>query len=76
MSVQPQAPSNGFAPMNMDWRGYQATPFLGLTARYMDLFVMVRGYSRIRAAEHGCGGCSGVAGKSATQALIGISIPL
>jgi len=74
VSVQPEPPSN-FAAYSVEWRGPQATPLLGATARYGYGLLMVRGYSRIRAAEHGCVGCSGVAGKTAKSAFLGLSIP-
>jgi len=74
VAITPHPPGN-FAPMRFEWDGYQATPFIGATLRYEHGVAMVRAYSRIRAAEHGCGGCSGVAGKMATQALLGISVP-
>lgn len=73
ISVAPQAPSQ-FQGYSEDWRGLQATPYIGVSARYGYAMAMVRSYLRIRAAEHGCVGCSGVAGKTATQTLIGLSI--
>jgi len=74
VTVQPEPPSN-FAGYSTEWRGPQATPFLGATARYGYGLLMMRAYSRIRAAEHDCVGCSGVAGKAAVQALIGLTFP-
>jgi len=74
VTVQPEPPSN-FAGYSVEWRGPQATPFIGATLRYGYGMAMVRALSRIRAAEHGCVGCSGVAGKTAVQALIGLSVP-
>jgi len=64
-----------FKPFTLDWSGVQISPYIGLTARYGYLTAMYRIYGSIRAAEHGCGGCSGVAQGKATQALIGLSVP-
>jgi hypothetical protein len=74
VAVAPEAPSQ-FQGYSEDWHGLQATPYIGATARYGYAMAMVRSYLRIRAAEHGCVGCSGVAGKTATQALVGLSVP-
>ena len=73
--VKVTSESAAFPPMNFDWRGYQATPYAGLTFRYGYLMAMARVYGRIRAAEHGCGGCSGVANGPGTQVLLGLSVP-
>lgn len=59
-----------------DWSGVMATPFYGATFRYGYLMAMGRNYMRVKAAEHNCAACSGVAGKRATQFLIGLSYPL
>jgi hypothetical protein len=68
-------PPSAFQSVTLDWRGYQVSPYIGLSARYGYLTAMYRVYGSIRAAEHGCGGCSGVAQGKATQALIGVSVP-
>ncbi len=60
----------------LDWSGWHATPFVGATFRYGYLMVMARSYMRVKAAEHNCDACSGVAGKTTTQFLIGLSYPL
>ena len=74
VKITPEA-GGTFTPMLLDWSGYQFSPYIGLTANYGYLTAMVRVYGSIRAAEHGCGGCSGVAQGRATQALIGITVP-
>lgn len=74
IDIEPVQPSK-LGSMSFDFEGWQATPFIGLSARYGYLMVMYRVYGRIRAAEHGCGGCSGVANGTAYQALIGLSVP-
>jgi len=56
------------------WRGIQATPFVGVTLRHEYLMAMVRVYGNVRAAEHGCGYCSGLAKGPLTQVLVGLSI--
>lgn len=58
-----------------DWAGWHATPFIGATFRYGYLMGMARRYERVKAAEHDCPACSGVAGKVATQFLLGLSVP-
>ena len=65
-----------FAGQHVDWAGWHATPYIGATFRYGYLMAMARRYERVKAAEHNCEGCSGVAGKEATQFLIGFSVPL
>ena len=62
--------------VHMDWSGWHATPYAGATFRYGYLMAMARSYMRVKAAEHNCEACSGVAGKVATQFLLGISVPL
>lgn len=74
VDIQPEAPSN-FHPVNNDWEGYQVTPFIGMSVRYGYAMAMVRSYGRIKAAEHGCGVCSGVANGTTYQVLMGLSKP-
>jgi len=66
-------PRPGWADLR--WRGTQATVYIGATVRYKYLLVSARDYGRIRAAQHGCGHCSGVAGGPLRQMLIGLSVP-
>lgn len=61
--------------MDFHWQGLQATPYVGFTMRYEYLFSTIRAYGSIKANEHDCGGCSGVTGGPASQALIGVSVP-
>lgn len=61
--------------VDFHWTGWQATPYYGANIRYGYLMAMFRVYGRIRAAEHGCGGCSGVANGSGTQVAVGLSVP-
>ena len=72
--IEPEAPSN-FHPVTYDWEGYQITPFVGFGVRDGYLMGIVRFYGRVRAAEHGCGVCSGVANSVGTQVGIGLSVP-
>ena len=72
--IEPETPSS-FHPMTFDWEGYQVTPFIGFGVRYGYAMAMVRAYGRVRAAEHGCGVCSGVANGVGTQWLMGLSVP-
>lgn len=64
------APTFGY--VHFDWRGFQVTPYLGATVRYGYLFLQARVYGRVRAAEHGCGGCSGFANGSARTLQAGL----
>lgn len=73
--IAPEAPSTQEWALDFDWAGWQLTPFVGVSARYGYAMAMVRFYGRLRAAEHGCGWCSGVANGVGTQALLGLSVP-
>ena len=64
-----------FQTMHLNWGGWQITPYIGVNVRYGWAMLMLRDYGRIRAAEHGCGGCSGFAQNHAIQALAGFSVP-
>lgn len=68
-------PPSKFHQVQYDWEGYQITPYGALALRYGYAVAMLRGYGRIRAAEHGCGACSGVANGPAYQAMVGLSVP-
>lgn len=43
----------------LHWQGEQISPYFGATLQNGHLFMLARVYTQIRAAEHGCGGCSG-----------------
>lgn len=49
------------APTRWDlhWQGEQVSPYFGVTLQHGPLLLLARVYTQIRAAEHGCGGCSG-----------------
>ena len=64
-----------FVPMQLNWGGLQISPYLGVHVRHGWAMVMLRDYGSIRAAEHGCQGCSGFAKGHAMQALAGLSVP-
>ena len=55
------------------WRGIQLSPYAGVTWRNGILTASARYYGNIRAAEHGCGYCSGLASGGLTQYMIGLS---
>ncbi len=44
---------------DLHWQGEQLSPYLGVTMQHGHLLMLARVYTAIRAAEHGCGGCSG-----------------
>lgn len=73
--VAPEPPSTHDYPLDIDWAGWQLTPFVGVTFRRGYLIAMLRAYGRVRAAQHGCGGCSGIANSTALQAVVGVSAP-
>lgn len=64
-----------FGPVDMTFEGWQATPFLGATLRYRYLFAQARAYASMKAATHGCSGCSGVTNGTGTQVAAGLSVP-
>jgi len=74
VSIDGQGASSNVGLHQFDWRGYRATPYIGLTARYGDLMLMARRYSQVSAQEPNCNGCSGFANGHATQISIGISV--
>ena len=61
---------------HLDWSGWRITPSVGLTATYGVAFATIRGFGSVQAAEHNCGGCSGITMGPAWAAFIGVQIPL
>lgn len=78
VDVEPH-PGSNFARqdwMVMRWSGLELAPFAGASVRYGYFMAEARLYGRIKAREHGCGICSGVAGGLVPQVLVGVSFPL
>ena len=75
VAIDDKGASSNVGPMQFNWRGYQLTPYVGTTARYGYLLLMAQIYGRVRAAENGCGGCSGFANGPAMKLSAGVSIP-
>ena len=61
--------------LSIRWSGWQVTPYIGTMVRYGYAVAGVRWYGRVRAAEHGCGGCSGIANGPAHMTFAGVSLP-
>lgn len=57
------------------YRGWQLSPYLGATANIGYVMFSARVYTIVRAAEHGCGGCSGPTKGPVTQIAAGVQIP-
>ena len=61
--------------LSIRWSGWQVTPYIGTMVRYGYAVAGVRWYGRVRAAEHGCGGCSGIANGPAYMTFAGLHVP-
>ena len=59
----------------IEWKGWRGTPYIGLTAQWAVLQISVRSYYAVHAREPGCAYCTGVASRSAQQAIVGITLP-
>jgi hypothetical protein len=76
-TVQSWPDGSFFGPWhdNTSVKGWQLTPYLGVTVRHGPFLLQVRGYGSIKAARSGCGDCSGVSAGPGWQLVGGLSLP-
>ena len=75
MWVKPYPHPDTYRGWSGHFDGLQLTPYFGATLNSGPFMLSARVYTLIRAAEHGCGGCSGPTKGPATQITAGLSLP-
>jgi hypothetical protein len=73
--AEPYPHPDTFTGWTGSYSGWQLSPYVGATINAGYLMISARVYTVVRAAEHGCGGCSGPTKGPATQITAGVSIP-
>jgi hypothetical protein len=73
--VEPYPHPDSYTGWTNSYTGIQLSPYFGATLNSGPLMLSARVYTIIRAAEHGCGGCSGPTKGPVRQLTAGLSWP-